>query len=141
MLRLLAVSAALEQRYNPILESVQGLSLREVLLLMNLESAPLHRMRRVDLAVALSLGVSSISHLADPLEREGLIAREADSRDARVVYATLTPAGLERVRAAKILLNESTLKLFDERWSQQDVDAFAKRLGQLAYGLPNFILD
>ena len=141
VLRILAVTASLEQRFNPNLGSLHGLTLQHFLLLLNVARAPLRRMRRVDLASALSLGASSISHIADPLEKEGLLTRENDSRDARVVYVVLTELGAQRIREAQETISVLSAKLFDERWSQSDIEQFANRLGHLTYGLVSNIVD
>jgi DNA-binding MarR family transcriptional regulator len=140
VLRLLAVSASLEQRFNPSLGSLYGLTLQHFLLLLNVARAPLKRMRRVDLAAALSLGASSITHIADPLEKEGLLARESDSRDARVIYVALTELGAQRLEQAQLTLGALSSKLFDERWSTSDIEQFSTRLGHLTYGLASNIL-
>ena len=57
-------------------------------------------MRRVDLAEQVLLSASGVTRLLDGLERQGLVERAACSADRRVVYAVLTDAGLERLRAA-----------------------------------------
>ncbi|HVY43870.1 MAG TPA: MarR family transcriptional regulator [Hyphomicrobiaceae bacterium] len=141
ILRVITLSASLEARYNPVLASVHALSFHQFTMLLNVYKAPLRRMRRVDLASALSMGASSISHLTDPLEREGLLRRDADPRDARVVYVALTDAGAERVEAVQATLRERAGKLFDERWTDEDVAGFTTRLGQLAYGSTSNIID
>lgn len=141
VLRVLAVSASLEQRFNPILGSLYGLTLQHFLLLLNVARAPLRRMRRVDLAAALSLGSSSITHFADPLEKVGLLARENDSRDARVVYLALTELGAQRVEEAQLTLMGLSGRLFDERWTADDIGQFVVRLGHLTYGLPSNLID
>lgn len=52
-----------------------------------------------DLAVALSLAQSSVSVASRRLERAGLVTRERDANDERVVHVALTPLGAERVDA------------------------------------------
>ena len=141
VLRLLVAGASIESRLDPTILSVHGISLREMILLLNLERAPMHRMRRVDLASAMNIGASSVSHLGDPLEKQGLVKREFDSRDARVAYMTLTDLGLERVRQAEKTLDQLSDKLFDERWAKHDLTEFMKRLGQLVYGSSSLLID
>ncbi len=133
-LQLLVVAGSLEQRLGPTLSSVHGISLQEMLLLLNLERSPLHRMRRVDLAAAMNIGASSVSHLGDPLEKDGLVRREVDTRDARVAYMVVTEEGMIRLKEARVTLADLSSRLFDERWTEADVQKFVLRLGQLAYG-------
>lgn len=134
VLRLLVASASIESRLDPTILSLHGLSLQELILLLNLQRSPLHRMRRVDLATAMNVGASSISHLGDPLEKEGLVKKEFDARDARVAYMALTALGVTRVQEAEKTLDELSSKLFDERWDEHDLAEFLKRLGHLVYG-------
>ena len=134
VLRLLVVAAAIEHRLDPTLTSVHGISLQDMLLLLNLARSPLQRMRRVDVGTAMNIGPSSVSHLGDPLEKEGLVRKEFDSRDARVAYMALTDSGKKRLKEAQGTLEELSRQLFEERWTAGDLDGFIARLGQLAYG-------
>lgn len=68
--------------------------------------AVLHRLLRADdnrlpmsrLAKDLSITSGGFTKLADRMAREGLIDRRGSSGDRRVVYATLTPTGLEMAK-------------------------------------------
>ena len=68
--------------------------------------AVLHRLLRADehrlpmshLAKDLSITSGGFTKLADRMAREGLIDRRGSSGDRRVVYATLTPSGLDLAR-------------------------------------------
>ena len=55
ILRLLRAQSFVEARVDPGLGSVHGLALRELMLLMQLDQAPLGRLRRVDLAGRLNV--------------------------------------------------------------------------------------
>lgn len=69
-------------------------------LLLNLEMAEGQRMRMCELADAVLLSRSGLTRLADRLEAEGLIERQACSKDRRSTHVALTPKGLaERERA------------------------------------------
>ncbi|HYE01050.1 MAG TPA: MarR family transcriptional regulator [Alphaproteobacteria bacterium] len=139
VLRLLRVQAALEARFTAALGSVHGLALNELLLLMNLDRAPLGRMRRVDLAAALTMSQSSVTRMAMPLEKVGLVARAADPRDGRVGYVALTDAGRARVREAEATLDRLTEAAFADRWSAEEVEALSALLGRLAAPLPGHL--
>jgi DNA-binding MarR family transcriptional regulator len=141
VLRLMVLSASIAQRLDPLLTSVHRISLSELLLLLNLESAPLHRMRRADVAAAMGVGASSISHIGDPLEKEGLVRKELDVRDARVAYMTLTQDGLLRVAEALETIEQFSARLFDDRWQEQDLINFLGRLAQLTYGSASRLVD
>ncbi|MBA3489625.1 MAG: MarR family transcriptional regulator [Longispora sp.] len=96
-IQLLRVQASVSKRLDGPLSSVHGVSFADFLLLSHLGTAPEHRMRRVDLAQALGLTPSGVTRALGPLERIGLVTREAHPRDARVTYAVLTPTGQERL--------------------------------------------
>jgi DNA-binding MarR family transcriptional regulator len=53
-----------------------------------------------ELARRVILSRSSLTHLADRLEREGLLARERVDTDRRGAYAVLTDQGYQALRAA-----------------------------------------
>jgi DNA-binding MarR family transcriptional regulator len=68
--------------------------------LVQLSEAPDRRLRMTDLAERVLLSRSGLTRLADRLEREGLLRREACPSDARGTLAVLTEAGLDRLRGA-----------------------------------------
>ena len=57
-------------------------------------------MRRVDLADAIGLTASGITRLLLPMEKIGLVRREAHDGDARVSYVCIAPGGETKLREA-----------------------------------------
>jgi DNA-binding MarR family transcriptional regulator len=94
-LRIARAHAVLLRRFDSSLGSHHGISYGDFQLLNHLARAPGGRLRRVDLAERLGLSASGVTRSLLPLEKIGLVTRESDPRDARVGYATLTPAGAE----------------------------------------------
>jgi DNA-binding MarR family transcriptional regulator len=139
VLRLIAVSSSLEARLGPSLGSVHGISLGEYLLLRHLSGAPLGRLRRVDLAAALHVSQSSVTRMTEPMEKIGLVRREADPRDARVAYVVLTEAGIERLRDAEDTLGQASERIFDDRWTPEEIESLSALLGRLAHSLPGHL--
>jgi len=90
-------------------------------------------MRRVDLAAALAISQSSVTRMAIPLEKIGLVARDADPRDGRVAYVVLTDTGSERTREAKITLAELSASVFSEKFSAAEIKTLASLLGRLSF--------
>ena len=83
--------------------------------------------------IATSLGVSSsaITLLADRLHQAGLLLRERDEEDRRVVVLTMTEAG----KAIRERLTEQRFRILQAllaRLSLQDVEALSKILDQLS---------
>lgn len=88
----------LKTRYEKRLEQqfdLHGINLTEYLVLKALQEASEHRLRRVDLAQAISLTASGITRVLAPMEKIGLVEKQANARDARVSLIKLTSAGLE----------------------------------------------
>lgn len=92
-LRLARAQAVLVRRFDSILGNLHGLSFSDYQLLYHLQRAPGGRLRRIDLAERLALTASGITRSLMPLEKIGLVTRQADARDARVGYAVITAAG------------------------------------------------
>jgi DNA-binding MarR family transcriptional regulator len=137
-LRLVRVQAAVARRFDTELGAVHGVSLNDLAILLNLHGARGGRMRRVDLAVRMLLSQSGVTRALVPLERLGLVARETDPRDARVGYASLTPAGRQRLREARATAQRISRETFALGWQQREVDTLTHLLTRLgATGLPS----
>jgi DNA-binding MarR family transcriptional regulator len=136
MLHLFRVQAALDMRFSSVLGSLHGLAVNELLLLLNLDAAPLGRLKRVDLANALTLAQSSVTRMVAPLEKIGLVRRESDPRDARIGYVALTEAGQRLTADARSTLDRLSEDVFVDRWSGDDVTDLCQLLGRLAGPLP-----
>lgn len=72
-----------------------GLSLNDFSILYHLSQDPEERMRRVDLAEKMGLTASGVTRLLLPMEKIGLVKREAHAQDGRVSYVKLSRAGKE----------------------------------------------
>ena len=83
------------------LERDHGLPLSSYEVLMYLGDAADGKLRMGELADRLLLSRSGITRLADRLERQGLIERERCEDDGRGYFALLTPAGREKLDAAR----------------------------------------
>ncbi len=139
VLHLLQAQARLEERFSGTLGAVHGLGLKEALLLMHLEQAPLMRLTRVDLAKRLNTSASTVTRMAVPLEKLGLVARQADPRDARLAYVVLTETGHGVVIDARATLERLSTEVFRDRWSPQDIAVLAELLGRLTSNQPGVL--
>ena len=88
-------------------------------------------MRRIDLARALGLTASGVTRLLDGLERAGLVEKRTCSEDARVTYAVLSDAGAERLESASCSHVGSVRALFEERYTEEEIETLAELLGRL----------
>lgn len=82
--------------------SIHGLSYTDFMLLHLLATGQEHQMRRIDLASRIGLTPSGVTRLLSPLEKNGLVGRESNARDARVSYVILTATGQRVYEEAKI---------------------------------------
>jgi DNA-binding MarR family transcriptional regulator len=97
---LMRVVATLPRLLDEDLAKSTGVSLTEYATLMNLSEAPKREMRLTDLANAIGLSPSRISRVVEDLRVRGLVTKRRASTDNRGYIATLTPAGLRRLKKA-----------------------------------------
>lgn len=123
--------AALTRELNAQLVAEHGLTINDYEVLLHLSRAPERALRRVDLAERVLLTPSGITRLLDGLERCGWVEKRSCETDARVTYAVLTDAGLEKLRAAADVHLAGVSRLFAERFSDDELEALAALLGRL----------
>lgn len=93
--------ATLDQAIDADLRQHHGLRHSEFEVLLRLRTAAGQRLRVADLAQDSVLTRSGVSRLVERLARAGLLAREPDPHDGRVLYAALTDTGrdtFDRIR-------------------------------------------
>jgi DNA-binding MarR family transcriptional regulator len=98
---LLRVHASLSKALDTDLDREHGLPLTSYEVLLYLADAEGEKMRMCDLASSVILSRSGLTRLVDRLERDGLLVRESCASDARGAFAKLTPAGHEKLAAAR----------------------------------------
>ena len=103
---------------------------------MHLERRRCGVLTRVDLAKRLHASPSTVTRMAAPMEKTGLVARQPDPRDARLACVTLTEAGLTLVGDVRKTLERRSAELFRDRWSETEISTLAKMLGRLTAGEP-----
>lgn len=128
---LLRGQAAARRTVEAGLQTEHGLTVVGYEALLLLSEAQERAMRRIDLARGLGLTASGVTRLLDGLEREGLVEKRTCSVDARVSYAALTDAGAERLERASCSHVGSVRALFEERYSEEELETLAELLGRL----------
>lgn len=98
---MLEVNARVTQELDAQMQAAHGLSVSAYEVLMFLADAPEHRLRMSDIADRVLLSRSGCTRLVDRLVRQGYVGRCAADSDGRGLFAALTPAGLEKVQAAR----------------------------------------
>jgi DNA-binding MarR family transcriptional regulator len=130
-IRLLRAHAALTRELSSRLEAQHGLSLRDYDVLVQIYFAPGRRMRRIDIARTVILSPSGITRLLDGLERAGWVKKEHCASDARVTYAALTEAGLEKFERARATHHADVEELFGSRFTEDEHNQLSELLSRL----------
>ncbi len=97
---LLRVHAALVPLLERELAAAHRLPISWYDALLELNAAPGRRLRMSELGSRVVLSRERVSRVVDELVRAGLVTRERNPDDKRSVFAVLTAAGRERLRAA-----------------------------------------
>jgi DNA-binding MarR family transcriptional regulator len=119
---LLRAHAALTKALDVELEAEHGLSLTSYEVLLHVEDSENEKMRMCDLASSVLLSRSGLTRLVDRLERDGLIARQSCADDARGQFAVLTPAGSEKLQAARATHLAGVRALFLGHFTAEEQD-------------------
>jgi DNA-binding MarR family transcriptional regulator len=118
---LLRAHSTVTRELSGCLVNTHGLTINDYEVLLRLHRSPEGMMRRVDLAQQVLLTPSGITRLLDGLQNEGLVEKAACETDARVSYAKLTPAGVERLRAASESHFASIREVFCDRLDDKEI--------------------
>lgn len=91
LMNLAKVQAVISRRFDRL--NIHGIGFNDFMILYLLQQSAAGKMRRIDLADQIGLTASGITRMLLPMEKTGLVAREANERDARVSFVVLTSAG------------------------------------------------
>lgn len=103
---------------------------------MHLEKAPLNRLSRVELAKRLHISASTATRMAAPMEKIGLVTRQADDRDARLAFVVLTKQGRKKVREAKETFAKQAGYAFQDRWNEKELEQLSILIHRLITDAP-----
>lgn len=73
--------------------SYHGISYTEFMILHHLNGSSSKTMRRMDLAEKVGISASGVTRLLAPMEKNSLVGKEANPRDARVSLVKLSKTG------------------------------------------------
>ena len=102
-----------------------GIGLSDLGLLLELQQAAEHRMRRVDLAHRLGVTTSGVARQLTPLERIGLVGREPSPGDARLALVVLTEAGGRVVGEALPTAERGAAEALGKLWNPDEQGALS----------------
>ena len=129
---LLGAHSALTRDLNAALMASHGLTINDYGCLLLLSRAGEQGMRRIDLANELQLSPSGITRLLDRLEDQELVGKGECKEDARVSYAILTDAGLEKIKAAWPEHVEAVERRVAAVLSEEEIGTLRELLGRLS---------
>ncbi|MGH8810658.1 MAG: MarR family winged helix-turn-helix transcriptional regulator [Advenella sp.] len=101
-LKLIQVIANVETRLGAVLQAQHGLGLSEYRALEVLARSPNAELRMQELASHLRLNQSSVSRMAERLERVGFTIRDLCPDDKRGVYTVITDKGRAHLDGARV---------------------------------------
>ncbi|MEZ5824889.1 MAG: MarR family transcriptional regulator [Geminicoccaceae bacterium] len=136
-LRIIQSADLLKARLSGEFSAVHGLSVNEFFLLMHLERAPLSRLSRVELARRMHVSASTVTRMVAPMEKLGLLGRDADARDARSTLVVLTETGRTRLAEARETFARQAGYAFEDRWDKGELAQLADLLARLVAGTPS----
>lgn len=114
-LELIVELTALQNKIQKQLDGVlfaHGISFTEFIVLLQLIEAPGNKMRRIDLAQKVGLSASGVTRLLNPMQKIGLVQKEATARDARVSLVALSAAGKRTFDEAGTSFDQAAEALF-----------------------------
>ncbi|NQY35973.1 MAG: MarR family transcriptional regulator [Alteromonadaceae bacterium] len=116
-------NAFISKKIENSLGSIHGIGLTEYMVLHNLVNAPNKVLRRIDLADSVGRTASGVTRMLIPMEKLGLICKEASPRDARASLVKITTVGEEIFNDASLTLNQTSEQLLD-RLDKEQIDTF-----------------
>lgn len=129
--RLLKAHAAATRELSADLVSDHGLTINDYEALLRLARADERRLKRVELAESLLLTPSGVTRMLDGLERAGYVEKGSCDSDARITYAVLTDAGLDKLREASSSHVAQVRAFFEQRLDENELATLAELLGRL----------
>jgi len=127
----LRAHATVTRRLEAELVAEHDLPLASYDVLVQLSEAPERSLRMTELADRVLLSRSGLTRLADRLERDGFIARQACPSDARGTLAVLTDAGLAKLQSAWVTHRRGVAEHVTGRLSPDEVVALGALMAKL----------
>jgi len=125
------VQSVLLRRFDSI---GNGLGFSDFVILYHLYQADDHKLKRIDLADRLGMTASGVTKLLPPMEKIGLVIREASPRDARISYVKLAPGGKVLFEYSVEKANYLAETAIPEKYSHQidDLSVLLEEMRRLA---------
>jgi DNA-binding MarR family transcriptional regulator len=129
---LMRITLSLPRCLDDDLMRAVGINSTEYITLDSLSQAPSRELRMTDLAHATALSASRMTRLIDELQSRGLTTKRASAVDGRGNVASMTPAGLAKLNAARGVHVSSVRALVFDHVDQATVNGAAVALAEIA---------
>ena len=110
LLTLTQLQSRIQKRLDGAL-SIHGVSFTEFQVMRSLAQSPDMTMKRVHLADSVGLTASGVTRLLAPMEKIGLVSKQANARDARVSLVKLTTTGSNLLKDLESTLDRTAESL------------------------------
>ena len=127
---LLRMSSRVVGELDRRLDLEHRISVKEFDVLINLDNAPGEALRMTGLAEAVMLSSGGLTRLVGRLEERGFVRREPDPADGRGFLCSLTPAGRERLAAARVTHDAVIVELLGGPLTVDELGTLAGLLGR-----------
>lgn len=115
--------------------SIHGISFSEYQVLHHLSQSPQSALPRIELARAVGLSASGVTRMLAPMEKIGLVEKEAHPRDARMSLVRLSASGMSIFQDASSTVKQVSSAILDSLTKLQ-----REALGRLVEGPPHSII-
>ena len=109
--QLSTTTSALHKKLDRTLGALHGLGISEFRVLNQLNQIPNNTATRIELANCIGLTASGITRLLNPMEKIGLVEKQANKRDARTSLVKLSRSGqklfLDALEGADQIMSDS----------------------------------
>lgn len=129
-LELSIVTTQLNKTLDSNLSIIHGIGVTEFSVMHTLQYAPSNTMTRIDLAKAIGLSASGVTRLLNPMEKIGLVEKQANARDARVSLVKLSTAG-KRIYLESLDTSSSVCESFFQPLNAQQRSMFTDLISLL----------
>jgi len=110
--------------------NIHGISFTEYMILRHLIEAPRNTLRRIELAESVGISASGVTRLLSPMEKNKLVEKEVNIRDARVSLVKLTKIGQRVYKEASVSFEHSA-KFLTERLSTNQLNTLIELTNKL----------
>lgn len=110
--------------------NIHGISFTEYMILRYLDEAPRNTLRRIELAESVGISASGVTRLLAPMEKNNLVEKEANPRDARVSLVKVTKVGRKIYKEATVSFEHSA-EFLTERLSSNQFNTLVELTNKL----------